>query len=283
MNPHFAALQAAYQLHFYLCLKTRYLHPLLRSVAAQSIVLSTLEEVCCREDYHLLESELTQDHLRVLVSLQPTQTVSNVVRMLKGNTDHEFRCSLADELQRHQTTALWAKGYFARSAGKVDLDVVRDYVARQVSHHGYKGSWTRPLQYCNPEFRSPAFPMPHCFCLLNYHIVLVTQERRSVFDEVIAPRLFEYVRTVGMKHRFAIDRIGLLPDHMHLVIEARPDVSIEEYVRAIMESTRYWMNKNYYGVLKETKAWDLWKPSYYAGTVGEYTTAQVKAFLKMYG
>jgi REP element-mobilizing transposase RayT len=38
------------------------------------------------------------------------------------------------------------------------------------------------------------------------------------------------------------------------------------------------MEKNYLGILKNTGAWNVWQPSFYAATVGEYTTAQVKNF-----
>jgi len=279
MKPHFKALKAAYQLHYYICFKTRYLRPLLLASNAQKLVHQTLDDVCAREQLHLLESELTEDHLRLLVSLQPTQTISRVVQMLKGNIQHQFSKSLSYELRLHRVPALWARGYFARSSGKINLDVVRDYVGSQVVHHGYKGTWTEALEYQNPAFRSPSFELAHCVCLLNYHIVLVTQQRIPVFDDSIAPRLFDYVLAIGGKHRFAVDRVSIVPDHMHLIIEGVPAISVEAYVQAILENTRYWMTKHYYGVLNETQAWDVWQPGYYAGTVGEYTTAQLKRFL----
>jgi putative transposase len=125
--------------------------------------------------------------------------------------------------------------------------------------------------------------VPHSFCLLNYHVVLVTKNRIPVFDEVIGPGLFKYALGVGKTHGFAIERMGLMPDHLHLIIEAKSNVSVEECVRALMESTHYWMEQRYWGVLKETNAWDVWQPSYYAATVGEYTTAQVKSFLALGG
>lgn len=128
---------AAYQLHFYLCLKTHYLQPLLTHREKQLLVRNSIDDVCKREQYHLLEADITQDHL----------------------------------------------------------------------------------------------------------------------------------------HDFVIDRIGLLPDHMHLIFEGLPYISVEEYVLALMENTRYWMTKHYSGVLKQTQAWNLWQPSFYAGTVGEYSTA----------
>ena len=115
--------------------------------------------------------------------------------------------------------------------------------------------------------------------MLDYHLVLVTQNRVPLFDETISPRLFEYVMAIGNKHNFVVDRIGLLPDHVHLIIEAIPNLSIEQCVLALLNNTRHWMNEHYSGVLKQTHAWDVWQPSFYAGTVGEYSTAQVKRFL----
>lgn len=273
MNPHFTALEAAYQLHYYLCFKTYYLKPTLATEDAQQLVRSVLERVCQREQYHLLKTDITKDLLRLLISLKPYQTVSQAVRLLKGNLQTEFR-------RTSNLGKLLGKGYFARTSGRVDLDRVRKYVDGQVAHHGYKGAWTNPLKYHNQNFKSPNFSFDHCVCTLNYHLVFVTQGRIPLFDEAIASKMFDYLLAVGNKHQFAVDRIGLLPDHMHMIIEGIPSVSVEEYALAILNNTRFWMEKKFFGVLKETGAWDVWQSSYYAGTVGEFTTAQVKAFLE---
>jgi putative transposase len=215
--------------------------------------------------------------------MQPAQTVSQAAKMLKGNLNHRFVSDFPQALELNRSQKLWARGYFARSSGKVNLDRARQYVASQVSHHGYKGDWTKPLSYRNPRFKSSSFELAHSFTMLNYHLVLATQNRIPVFDEAIARPLFDYVISIGEKRGFAIERMGLLPDHMHLLLEARPDFSIEDCAQAILENTRYWMGQKCFGVLKETQAWDVWQPSFYAGTVGEYTTAQVKRFLTLGG
>jgi hypothetical protein len=46
-----------------------------------------------------------------------------------------------------------------------------------------------------------------------------------------------------------------------------------------MNNTQQWMTKRYVGVLKETDGWNVSQPSFYAETVGDHTTAQVKRFL----
>jgi putative transposase len=103
----------------------------------------------------------------------------------------------------------------------------------------------------------------------------------ALFDETIAPQLFNYIISIGRKHKFAVDRIGLLPDHVHLLIQAVPSLSVEACALAILENTRDWMTKHHWGILKEMNAWDVWQPSFYAGTIGEYSTAQVREFLRM--
>jgi len=281
MNPHFKAIEAAYQLHFYLCFKTQYLKPVLSTAFAQSLIQSVVDDLCVLEGYHLLESDIAETKLRMLLSLKPMHIVSHVVKMLKGNLDRQFSLNLREDLTRNRMKKLWARGYFARSSGKVSLETVQRYVLSQIAHHGYRGNWTTPLTFHNPAYKSPAFSQAHSFCLLNYHIVMVTQGRIPVFDEEIARRLFNYVLLIAQEHQFAVERMSLLPDHFHLVIEARPTVSVEQCVKALLENTKYWMERHYVGVLKETGACDVWQPSYYAGTVGEFTTAQIRQFLAL--
>ena len=240
-----------------------------------------IAEVSTREKYHLLETDIAKDNVRLLISLNPTQSVSQAVKLLKGNVSRQFGLTFGDHLNAHGVRSVWGKGYFARTSGKVDLTQARKYVDLQAVHHGYRGEWTRALKFRNPEFKSPAFRLDHSLCMLDYHLVLATQNRLPLFDETLAPGLFEYIMAIGRKHKFAVDRIGLMPDHMHLIIESIPSVCIEDSVRAVLENTRCWMTRHYSGVLRQMDAWDVWQPSFYAGTVGEYSTAEVRQFLKM--
>jgi putative transposase len=274
VNPTFTNLEAAYQLHFYLCMKTRSLRPLFAEQEVADTLVQICQDVCLRQDYHLLDRQVSPDHLRVLLSLRPEQAVSGAVKMLKGNIARQLGLRIPG-------VAPWlGSGYFARSCGRVDMDTVKAYVDDQVAHHGYRGSWTKALTYNNAAFTSPAFHMRHCLSILNYHLVLVTKGRTAVFDETIAPNLFNYIIVIGAKHGFVPERMSILPDHLHLVLEAMPGKCIEEIARALMNNSAYWMGRRYWGVLKQTDAWQVWQPSFYAGTVGEYTTAQVRRFLE---
>jgi len=276
-QPAFTTLEPAYQLHVYLCFKTWRLRPHFADQVVRDLLQEVAYDVCGRGEFHLLEAQASPDHFRLLLSLKPEQAVSRVVKALKGNLSRTLG-------QRFTATEPWlGRGYFARSSGKADLETVQSYVASQVAHHGYRGEWTEALQFVNPGFRSPAFQLPHSVAILNYHFVFATQNRAAIFDDAVAANLFHYIVAVGAKHTFEVERISVLPDHVHLIVEALPSLSVSEIALALMNNTAHWMGTRYWGVLKQTNAWDVWQPSYYAGTVGDYTTADVKRFLELGG
>ena len=194
MNPHLTALEAAYQLHYYLWFKTHYLQPFLASADQRQWAKFVIADTCKRHDYSLLESDFDSTHLRLLISLQPKHTVSQAVKLLKGNLQYQFGKTFDGE-------KLLGRGYFARTAGRVDLERARNYVTSQLTHHGYRGEWTKPLKFRNTAFSSPAFSFEHYYTILNYHLVFATQSRLPIFDEVIGPRLFDYIIAVGKKHQ----------------------------------------------------------------------------------
>src|SRR5262249_44683523 len=238
--PNYTNLEAAYQLHFYLCFKTRRLQPVLAKQGVSDLLRGVVADVCDRQQYHVLDLAVSSDHLRLLISLKPEHAVSQVVKMLKGNIARAMGRRLP------KADSGLARGYFARSSGRVDLDTVKGYVSKQVSHHGYRGDWTKALEYMNPGFISPAFQHSHSVSLLSYHLVLVTRGRVAVFDDTIAPRLFKYIVAIGQKRGFAVERMSLLPDHIHLVFEAKPDITITELALALTNNTAHWMGKHYW-------------------------------------
>jgi REP element-mobilizing transposase RayT len=57
-------------------------------------------------------------------------------------------------------------------------------------------------------------------------------------------------------------------------------MSVLDCVVALMNNSWVMMNQRFWGVLEQTGAWDVWEPSFYAGTHGDVTTAVVKAYLR---
>ena len=73
------------------------------------------------------------EHLHCLISLHPAQSLSNVIRLIKG----ESSCWIN---KHHITRTIfsWAREYYAVSVSESHLPRVRNYIKNQDEHHRKK-------------------------------------------------------------------------------------------------------------------------------------------------
>jgi putative transposase len=268
-----ANLHWAFQLHYLLCFRTNRRRTLFAGNKQMALLSDWLGEICGRHDYHLLEAEPHTDHLRCLLSLRPNHVISNVIQTVKTNLSRESCVALA------LTAPVWERGYLARTVGRARIDAVRKYLDGQAEHHGYS-SRLRP-----PVFRYVArdpvsLKAAHAAFELNYHLVFATRYRRAMFDSRIGGELGAYWVRVAEKRGFAIDRMSVLPDHVHLIVRTPAKMSLQGCALSLMNNAQQWMAKRFPDALVKEKVDQLWQSSAYAGTCGEVTTALMKWFLR---
>lgn len=271
----FGSLSAAYQLHYYFCFRTKRNKPLFTEPIRASLE-EHLNEICENCNFHLLEKHSHDNHLRLVLSLRPEHSVAETVKKVRGNLSR-LLCAEYSELEAGR---LWSRGYFAKSTGKVEEKVVAKYIASQADHHGYKaGSAALVCAHDEPGNAPALWYHNHVAFNLTHHLVLDTQRHAHVFDDVTGKALIEYWLRVAEKKEFQIAQIRVLPNHCHLRVRLLPAMSVLECILALMNNSWIMMNQRFWGVLKQTDACDVWEPSSYAATIGDVTTAQVKAYL----
>lgn len=267
-----AELSWAYQLHYYLCFRTHRRKKLFLSDNLLDALFQELKQICERHGFHLLKAKGYPDHLRCLLSLRPSDSISKTLQTIKTNLSRELASHFGLQVP------VWADGYLARSTGRVRLETVKTYLDSQSEHHGYADR-THP-----PVFRFIAnnpitLTAAHSVFDLNHHVVLATRYRRGVFGSRIGNELLEYWERVAIKKGFAIDRATVLPDHIHLLMRIVPKLSIEDCVLALMNNGQHWFNTHCPQSLVQARMSQIWQPSAYVGTSGKVTTALVKSFL----
>src|SRR5688500_373053 len=263
----FTSLTWAYQLQYYVAFRTYRRRP---SLAANFTDLSdAFREICKRHDYHLLEFKPEPAQVLCLLSLQPAHTISKVLQTLKSNSSRLVGLPKPG----------WARGYLARSVGRMRIAAVRHYLEKQAEHHDYAARM-RPPVYRYRTREPVRLTTAHCSFELNHHLVLATRKRKGVFDSEMGRRLGEYWLRVASARGFAIDQMSVLPEHVQLIVRIVPGMSIEQCALMLMNNGQYFIGKNYPHVLVELGIDQLWESSAYAGTCGDFTTAFVKAWLK---
>jgi len=231
-----------------------------------------LTEVCAEHDYHLLQCKIYPDHFRCLISLRPQHSIATVIQTLKTNLSREYGAEFK------AAPPLWARGYLARSVGRVRTKNVGRYLKDQARHHGYDKR-VRPPVY---RYRATApihLPAAHAVFDLTHHLVLATRYRKSVFDSAVGGALTNYWLKVAATREFAIEQISILPDHVHLMVKIAPKVGIESCAFSLINNGQYFIGNRLPRLLVEAGIDQLWQPSAYVGTCGQMTTALVKSFL----
>jgi len=254
----FTTLSWAYQLHYYLCFRTRWRKPIADHIQ------QSFHEICERNDYHLLKSRLYPDHARLLLSLKPTHRISDVILKIKSNS------SIG--------AGFWQRGYLARSVGRVRIATVKSYIDAQSEHHGYANRLLPPVYRYVAE-SGGILRGAHSSFDLSHHLVFSTCRRRGVFDSLLGQELSSYWLRVASARGFAIDRITIVPDRTHMLVRIPPKISIEECALSLLNNGQYFVGRNEPQALVRAGIDSLWQPSAYAGTTGKVTTALVKKFL----
>lgn len=262
-------LTFAYQLHYYLCWQTHRLREL--SSAEQHVLRRELPRICRQYDMHLLSVTVQPTHLRVLLSLKPEHRISRTVQTLKSLTGRAVGWE-------HP----WAHGYLARTTGRVRKSAVAEYLQHQETHHEYHRRVRSPVRRFRRRLSVSLSPR-HADVELNYHVVLSTEWRQGLFDSSLAEALWAYWQRVANKHGFGIGRATILPDHIHLMVALHPTQAPAQAVSWLMNNGQYFLGKHYGQAIIHRRMGRVWMPSCYIGAVGEWSTAQLEAYLRKCG
>ena len=109
---------------------TKYRYKILKEEVATR-TRDLIRRICTEENAEILSGVVSQDHVHVLVSIDPSLSVSKLVQYLKGKTSRKLQQEFPHLRKRYWGQHLWARGYFAVSTGNVSSKMVKEYIA----HH----------------------------------------------------------------------------------------------------------------------------------------------------
>ena len=112
---------------------------------------------------------------------------------------------------------------------------------------------------------------------LKYHVVWCPKYRRPVLVDEIASRLRGLLVGKAAELEMTIHALEIMPDHVHLFIEADPTRCIAEIVNRMKGFTSRMLRQEFPSLRSRLPT--LWSRSYYAGTVGHVSEAVVKKYI----
>ena len=90
-------------------------------------------DVCKQNHWYIKAMETDSSHIHILLQYDPTDSISNIVSILKQYTTHLMWKDHNSTLKQHywEQQRLWSGGYFACSIGNASAKTIQDYINNQ--------------------------------------------------------------------------------------------------------------------------------------------------------
>jgi REP element-mobilizing transposase RayT len=85
--------------------------------------------------------------------------------------------------------------------------------------------------------------MSDSLCAVHIHLVFSTKDRRPLIPVELQPRLWSYLHGISQNLRCRALEIGGMPDHVHLLVEISPVISIAALAQKLKANSSRWMRE----------------------------------------
>lgn len=121
----------------------------------------------------------------------------------------------------------------------------------------------------------------HCVFLMHIHLVFVTKYRRKAFTKEVIDFMHPLFEKICRDFEAELVEFDGESDHVHLLINYPPKVSISKLVNSLKGVSSRQVRKAKFTSVKE-KLWGdaLWSPSYFAGSCGGAPLEIIKQYIE---
>lgn len=113
-----------------------------------------------------------------------------------------------------------------------------------------------------------------------YHIVWIPKYRKRVLQGVIADRIKELIIECADVNRWRVDEINVQPDHVHILVQLRPDVSISKSVQLIKGKSSRIIRKEFPELEEFYWGDSFWCEGFFVETVGHLNIEMIQEYIK---
>lgn len=112
--------------------------------------------------------------------------------------------------------------------------------------------------------------------LVNYHFVWCPKRRRKILVDRLAKRLEQIIREVCAEIECEILALEIMPDHVHLFINANPMLAPNQIIKRIKGRSSRILCQEFPFLLKMPS---LWTRSYFLSTAGNVSSATIQRYI----
>ena len=116
--------------------------------------------------------------------------------------------------------------------------------------------------------------MPSAFTQNFYHTVFSTKHRENLIKPELEARLYPFIGGITRDLRCTLLAINGMPDHVHLLVRYRADLSHSEMLQQIKGRSSKWINETF-----PQLGHFSWQEGYGGFTVSKSAVSKVEAYI----
>ena len=94
-------------------------------------VRDVIRQIAMEHEVQILSGKVSRDHIHVLISYPPQQSISKIVQWLKGTSSRVLLQEFPHLRKQLWGRHVWARGYLGVSSGTITDEMVEQYIAEQ--------------------------------------------------------------------------------------------------------------------------------------------------------
>ena len=115
---------------------------------------------------------------------------------------------------------------------------------------------------------------------MHVHLIFVTRYRRKVFDGDAIDRITKHFERVANDFGAVVIEANGEDDHVHLLVEYPPKVSVSSLVRSLKGVSSRMLRQERPDIVQHYWKDMLWSPSYFAASCGGAPLSMIKQYVE---
>lgn len=117
---------------------------------------------------------------------------------------------------------------------------------------------------------------------MKYHIVWIPKYRRRVLQGQIAKRIEELLQECADVNRWHIDSLNVQKDHVHTLVQLRPDIAVSKVVQMFKGRSSFIIRKEFTHL--EEFSWgkveSFWCDGFFVERVGQVNESRIREYIR---
>ncbi len=113
-----------------------------------------------------------------------------------------------------------------------------------------------------------------------YHLVWIPKYRKRVLKGKVAERIAELLHECADMNRWKIEELNIQVDHIHMLVQMRPDVSVSRMVQLFKGSSSRVIREEFPDLKEFLWGKSFWADGYFAETSGQINESRIREYIQ---